>query len=139
MTIDPGPFDMVSTRVVLDPQGSATPKPVTPSFYADLDRDFDGFAGCVLLSKYEFDEAWPSWEIHPKGDEIVYLLFGDVDFVLWSPDGEQTVRVDQPGSFIVVPKGTWHTARPRKPTGMLFVTPGEGTENAEQPPASGAR
>ena len=30
---------------------------------------------------------------------------------------------------VVVPKGTWHTARTSVPTKMLFVTPGQGTEN----------
>ena len=43
------------------------------------------------------------------------------------------VRVSQPGSFDVVPQGTWHTANPHAPTTMLFVTAGEDTENREQP------
>ena len=133
MTTDPGPFDLASTRLILNPEADAIPKAVTPNFYGELDAEFDGFAGHVLISQHEFDEAWPSWEMHPKGDEIVFLLQGDVDFVLWTDAGEKTVRVDRPGSTIVVPKGTWHTARPLKPTTMLFVTPGEGTENAEEP------
>jgi hypothetical protein len=33
------------------------------------------------------------------------------------------------GSYVVVPKGVWHTARTSVATRMLFVTPGEGTEN----------
>jgi len=53
--------------------------------------------------------------------------------VLWIDETEQTLRVNQPGSYVVVPKRTWHTARPRAPTKMLFVTPGEGTLNAETP------
>jgi quercetin dioxygenase-like cupin family protein len=39
------------------------------------------------------------------------------------------VSLTEPGSFVIVPKGTWHTARIAKPTSMLFVTPGEGTQN----------
>jgi mannose-6-phosphate isomerase-like protein (cupin superfamily) len=35
----------------------------------------------------------------------------------------------QPGAFVVVPKGTWHTARTSVRSKMLFVTPGQGTEN----------
>ena len=38
-------------------------------------------------------------------------------------------RLRDPGSYVVVPKGTWHTARTSVPTRMLFMTPGEGTEN----------
>ena len=133
MATHPGPFDLDSTRLILSPAADAIPKAVTPGFYEELDTEFDGFAGHMLVSQHAFDEAWSTWEMHPKGDEVVYLLEGEVDLVLWMDEGERTVRVDSPGSYIVVPKGTWHTARPLKPTTMLFVTPGEGTENAEKP------
>lgn len=133
MTTDPGPFDLDSTRLILSPEANATPKAVTPGFYEELETEFSGFAGHVLVSQHAFGEAWGSWEMHPKGDEIVYLLEGDVDFVLRDGEGERTVRVDRPGTCIVVPKGIWHTARPRKPTAMLFVTPGEGTQIAQEP------
>ena len=52
-----------------------------------------------------FVEAWSTWEMHPAGDEIVYLLSGDVDVVLWTEDGERTVRVSEPGVFAVAPRG----------------------------------
>ena len=135
MATHPGPFDLDSTRLILSPGADATPKAVTPGFYEELDTEFEGFAGHMLVSQHAFDEAWPTWEMHPKGDEVVYLLEGEVDLVLWTDEGEKAVRVDRPGSYIVVPKGTWHTARPLKPTTMLFVTPGEGTLNAEKPGA----
>ena len=35
---------------------------------------------------------------------------------------------DAPGDYVIVPRGTRHTARIRKPARMLFITPGEGTE-----------
>jgi quercetin dioxygenase-like cupin family protein len=41
----------------------------------------------------------------------------------------QVSSLGEPGAFIVVPRGTWHTARISTPTSMLFVTPGQGTEN----------
>ncbi len=135
MEVDPGPYVLDETRVILGPGGDVTAKAVTPNFYAELDQEFGGFKGHVLVSRHAFSEAWGMWEVHPKGDEIVYLISGDVDFVLWTLEGEKTVRVDRPGSCIVVPKGVWHTARPNAPTSMLFITPGEGTQNAESPTA----
>ncbi len=42
---------------------------------------------------------------------------------------------DLRSTFVVVPKNTWHTAKVHAPTMMLFVTPGEGTENRESPGA----
>ena len=42
---------------------------------------------------------------------------------------EDRIHLSERGSYVIVPKSTWHTARTTKPTVMLFVTPGEGTEN----------
>jgi mannose-6-phosphate isomerase-like protein (cupin superfamily) len=120
-------------RVILDARGAATLKDVSPTFYEELDADFGGFKGCVLIQEFTFDEPWPTWEVHPHGDEIVMLLSGDVDFILHEKEGDRVVRVDQPGTYVVVPRGVWHTARPRARTTMLFFTPGEGTLNAESP------
>ena len=133
MTFNPGPHDGATTAVVIAPSGAATVKPMTESFYQELDTEFPDFAGHVLIQRYTFDTPWSSWERHPKGDEYVYLIAGDTDFILWQDGQEVTVRVATPGSFVVVPRNTWHTARPHGPTTMLFVTPGQDTENAERP------
>lgn len=130
MPTDPGPYVLDQTRAILTPELSAIAKDVTPDFYAEL-GDFDGQ---VLISRFAFDEPWPTWEMHPAGDEIVYLLEGDVTLLLRDASGERTLRLSEPGSYVIVPKGAWHTARPNRPTAMLFVTPGAGTENREQPP-----
>ncbi len=132
MPIDPGPYDFNSTRIIMSPSGDATAKTITPRFYEEL-GEFGTFAGHVLISRHDFDEPWPTWEIHPHGDEFVYLLSGDADIVLRTAEGDKTIRVNEPGSYVMVPKGTWHTARPNAPTAMLFVTPGQDTQNKETP------
>ena len=71
--------------------------------------------------------------MHPHGDEVVCLMSGDAEMILATDSGEENFRLDVPGSFVVVPKKTWHTARVHAPTTMLFVTPGEGTKNSESP------
>ena len=133
MPTDPGPYQIDSTRLVLTPGGDALPRAVTPDFFERL-GELGDFAGHVLVMRFDFDEPWSTWEMHPAGDELVYLLSGDVDFHLRGGAREQVVRVDEPGSYVVVPRGVWHTARPHAPTAMLFVTPGQGTENRETPP-----
>ena len=137
MATDPGPHRLDGQRPIFGPDGAVTLKAVTPTFYEDLGRDFGSFAGHALVQSFTFDEPWPTWEVHPNGDEFVYLLSGDVDFVLWREDGEQVVRVDTPGTYVVVPRGIWHTARPHRRTALLFVTPGEGTLNAAHPTDAG--
>ncbi len=115
------------TATVLQPDQTATPIAITPELYEQLGRDFDGFKGRWLMITYQFDKAWPNWERHPAGDEIVYLLSGDVELALHTPSGEKTLRLSRAGEYLIVPKNTWHTARPRAPSHMLFITPGEGT------------
>lgn len=100
---------------------------VTESFWQDLTSRFGDFSGHLLVSCFSFDEDWENWEIHPHGDELVCLLSGDVDFILERNGGRHAVRLNTSGSFVIVPRGTWHTARVRSPSSALFVTPGQGT------------
>ncbi|HTP48068.1 MAG TPA: cupin [Casimicrobiaceae bacterium] len=122
-------LDLASTFVVVEPDHRAVPVAVTPTIYEELDRVFDHFKGRMLVASFSFEADWPSWEIHPAGDEIVCLMSGEATMVLDRGGVEETVRLREPGSFVIVPKGTWHTARTAVPTTMLFVTPGEGTRN----------
>jgi mannose-6-phosphate isomerase-like protein (cupin superfamily) len=116
-----------STFVVLQPDQSAVPVAVTPTLWQELDQRFDNFKGRMLVSCFRFDSDWDTWEMHPAGDEIVCLLSGRVSFEF---EGRGHVgELSKPGEFLIVPRGTWHTARTNVATTMLFVTPGEGTQN----------
>lgn len=116
-----------STFVVVNPDLSATPVAVTPTIWQELDQRFGKFKGRVLVSCFSFDSDWETWEMHPAGDEIVCLLAGRVSFEF---EGRGHVaELTQAGEFVIVPRGTWHTAHTNVPTTMLFVTPGEGTQN----------
>ena len=118
-----------STFVVLQPDQRAALVQNGPGVFEELSRRFAGFKGHVLIATFAFDANWSTWECHPAGDELVCLLEGDVTLVLDRGAAEEQVRLQLPGEYVVVPKGTWHTARTTVPTKMLFVTPGEGTEN----------
>lgn len=131
------PTNMLNeTFAVLGPELAIKPVKVTPSFYTDLDANFNGFKDHVLVSSYDFSEDWSTWEKHPAGDEMVMLLSGSATLILRTPDGDESVALSQPGSYVVVPRDTWHTARVADAAKMLFITPGEGTENRELPPAT---
>jgi mannose-6-phosphate isomerase-like protein (cupin superfamily) len=121
--------DLASTFVVVEPDHRAIPVAVTPTIYEELDRLFDHFKGRLLVASFSFESDWPSWEIHPAGDEIVCLMSGAATMILDRSGGQETVHLRDPGAFVIIPKGTWHTARTSVPTTMLFVTPGEGTQN----------
>lgn len=124
-----GPFDLETTFAVLGPGATAVPIEMTPTFYEDLDRNFDGFRGHHLVSIYAFERDWPSWEMHPAGDEVVCLLSGSARMVFDREGKEEAVTLDKPGTYVIVPKATWHTAKVAKAARMLFITPGEGTQH----------
>jgi len=80
-----------------------------------------------LISEYAFTEDWPTWEMHPEGDEFVYLLSGAVELLLERAGTIEHIAVDGTGA-VVVPRGVWHTAKIRTPSRMLHVTRGAGTQ-----------
>jgi quercetin dioxygenase-like cupin family protein len=121
--------DLASMFVVLQPDQRAALVENAPGVFEELDRRFNGFKGHVLVATFEFDADWPTWERHPAGDELVCLLSGKATLILDHDGAHETVELQSAGEYVLVPKGTWHTARTSVPTTMLFVTPGEGTEN----------
>jgi quercetin dioxygenase-like cupin family protein len=81
--------------------------------------------------------AWPPhWERHPKGDELLHVLEGEVELELLRQGGRRERTLVRAGSFFVVPRGCWHRPIQRKPVVMLYVTPSEGTEATfeDEPP-----
>jgi mannose-6-phosphate isomerase-like protein (cupin superfamily) len=121
--------DLASTFVVLQPDQRAALVQSAPGVFEELDRRFSGFKGHVLVAVFAFDADWSTWERHPAGDELVCLLSGRATLVLDQNGKHHAVELKKPGEYVLVPKGTWHTARTKVATNMLFVTPGEGTEN----------
>ncbi len=118
---------------VLKPDLGVDLAPVTPTIYQELDAKYDNFKSHTLVSIHNFESDWNVWERHPAGDEIVVLISGSATLTIRKDDGVAVETLSQPGSFVVVPRNTWHTAETSEPTRMLFLTPGEGTEHSENP------
>ena len=129
----PGPHDLEQQRVLLATSGDMEIRKVTPTFFQELVRDHEE-QGSSLISTFSFDAPWGVWEMHPRGDEFVFLLSGDTDFILHDGSRETgRLRINRPGDYLLVPRSVWHTAQPHAPTSLLFVTPGDGTLNADEP------
>jgi mannose-6-phosphate isomerase-like protein (cupin superfamily) len=123
-------FDLAQTFVSLGADGRTVPMEVNERFWSDLEAGQIGAGPGRLLSLFAFDASWDVWEMHPHGDEIVLLLEGAAEMTLERPNGElEAVRLDTAGAYVLIERGTWHTARTDRPTRMLFVTDGEGTEH----------
>lgn len=115
--------------VVLSPDKKATIEHSDSGLYERLDEKYGGFAGHELISCHEFTTDWPSWEVHPHGDEIVILLSGSTTFQLQLESDITTVDLSEQGQYVVVPQGVWHTAKTREFAKLLFITPGQNTQN----------
>ncbi len=61
-------------------------------------------------------------EMHPDGDEVLYLISGRVNVVFLDSD-EYDVEV-LPGDGLVVPKGVWHRVDIIEPSQIVYMTPG---------------
>lgn len=123
-------FDLSATYLRLRPDASVEPLAVDNTFWQRISSGQLGdFHNEFLVAGGNYDKDWPMWEMHPNGDEVVYLLAGSATFVLQHAQGTVSVELKKPGEYLIVPKGTWHTAKFREATQMLFVTPGEGTQH----------
>jgi mannose-6-phosphate isomerase-like protein (cupin superfamily) len=67
-------------------------------------------------------------EMHPDGDEVLYLISGKVEVVLEMPDGVETLAI-APGQGCVIPKGVWHRVNLLETSQLFHVTPGPGGEH----------
>jgi mannose-6-phosphate isomerase-like protein (cupin superfamily) len=129
-----GPHRIETTYVHLGPDGTSIPIDVTASFWEELGSGtFAHLGPGRLVSQFRYAENWTSWEMHPHGEELVCLLAGAVDLILSQDGTQESVSLKDPGSFVIVPRGTWHTANVHEPSSMLFITPGEGTEHRARP------
>jgi mannose-6-phosphate isomerase-like protein (cupin superfamily) len=87
----------------------------------------DGAEG-RLVAMHTFTESWPTWEVHPKGHELVVCTAGRM-VLHQEVDGDiRTVELG-PGQAVVNPPGVWHTADVDESATALFITAGLGTEN----------
>lgn len=82
-----------------------------------------------LVSLYDFDQSWDSWEMHPVGDELVVCLAGSVVLIQEKPDGSFHAEPLGPGEYAVNSAGTWHTMDVASAATALFVTAGKGTQH----------
>lgn len=121
------PFHPQTSYVSLGTTGDATLLPGGDAFWSLPESEMTALGTNWLISEYEFSADWPTWEMHPHGDEFVYLLSGSVDLVLDEPGGARTLRLRGTGA-VLVPRGVWHTAKVQTTSRMLHVTLGAGTE-----------
>ncbi|MCB9898246.1 MAG: cupin domain-containing protein [Planctomycetes bacterium] len=61
-------------------------------------------------------------EVHPDGDEILYVISGRVR-VVGESDPDAALELG-PGEACIVPRGEWHRVHILEPTKLVHLTPG---------------
>jgi mannose-6-phosphate isomerase-like protein (cupin superfamily) len=68
------------------------------------------------------EDAPHNGEMHPNGDEFLYVISGQVRVTWDSAPGDELLL--GPGQACIVPKGEWHKVAILEKTQLLHMTPG---------------
>ena len=72
------------------------------------------------------ENAPHSGEMHPDGDEVLYLVSGRVLVTLETKPIQKIEMI--PGDGLIVPRGVWHTVDIIEPSQIVYVTPGPNNQ-----------
>lgn len=122
-------FDLFNTFVHMREGGALSTIEVNERFWQELmtGARTDLNEGW-LIAAFRMTENSPAWEMHPAGEEFLYLLSGAMDIVMQDGGGERTVHL-RAGTACIVPRGTWHKQIVHEPSDLLGITFGKGTEH----------
>ncbi|MCC6203314.1 MAG: cupin domain-containing protein [Gammaproteobacteria bacterium] len=130
-------IDLAQNYLLLQPEGSANLLPGGRDFWTQLmsghppNPDIQMLLASEhgrLLSVLIMEADWANWEMHPAGDEILFMLDGQATFLLELADGVREIEL-VPGRALVMPRGVWHTAKVRRPARLLAITAGHGSQH----------
>ena len=88
----------------------------------------DGAEG-RLVSMHAFTKSWDTWEMHPRGSEVVLCTAGSMTLHQEKADGSASTVTLRAGQYAVNEPGTWHTADVDGEATALFITAGLGTQH----------
>ena len=127
-----GPKKLAENMIHLGLGATAEPQPpfTGMEWYADYGERVasDGAEG-RLVSQHSFTEGWPSWEMHPKGAEVVLCTEGSMVLTQEFPHGRIEKVTLGAGEYAINPPGVWHIADVESSATAVFITAGEGTEH----------
>jgi len=121
-------FDLSQSTVGLFRDGTSDVAGNSPG----APRRVDGF---VVGAPVMVRNAPHSGELHPDGDEVLFLVSGRVEVILEKDSGEIVVELT-PGHAFVVAKGLWHRVNVLEPSQILHITP--GPRSAHRPLRAGS-
>lgn len=90
---------------------------------ADPGVSFEG----LTIGIARMDRSAPhGGEMHPDGDEFLYLIDGRARVVVETEPLEKVEIV--PGDALIVPRGIWHRVEILEPSEIFYATPGSNNQ-----------
>ncbi len=112
-------FNPKNQTVAIDRDLTAEAMPARP----DPAIPVDGYTfGVATMSENSPHDG----EMHPDGDEVLYLISGKVRVTLETDPVQELDML--PGDGMIVPKGIWHRVDIVEPSQIVYLTPGPGGE-----------
>lgn len=112
-------FDPATHVIGMSSRMQATTLPEQP----DPPLPFDGLTiGVATMA----ENSPHSGEMHPDGDEVLYLVSGRAN-VVFLDDPVDDIELG-PGSGLVVPQGMWHRVDILEPSRIVYATPGPNNQ-----------
>ena len=115
----PRRFDTTTHTIGLDRDFNASEYPEQPDPPIPVEGATFGVASMSENSPH-------GGEMHPDGDEVLYLISGRAN-VVFVEDDEENIEM-RPGDGLVVPRGMWHRVDILEPCQIVYVTPGPNNE-----------
>src|SRR5688500_9917079 len=97
--------DLTQVYLLLATNGKIAKLEGGDKFWNLSGEELDKIGENWLITEFSFEEDWKSWEMHPNGEEIVYLLSGAMDLILKKGENRQTIELREKG-LIVIPRET---------------------------------
>jgi mannose-6-phosphate isomerase-like protein (cupin superfamily) len=113
--IKPISFDPTLVAVALSHELRASTIAETPDPPVPVDGATFGVASMSENSPHD-------GEMHPDGDEVLYLISGRIRIVF--PDDPLEDILVLPGRGLIVPRGMWHRVDILEPSQIAYLTPG---------------
>lgn len=111
------------------PGGGHAPHAKAAEFFTKAGKDLDMTQGRAL-SLHEVNAPqnvhYPTWEMHPPGDELLIVASGALS-VEFRNGGTIRTAHSSPRSAFVVPAGSWHRLMVNEPSVLLAITPPHNT------------
>ena len=119
-------FDLTERHAHFNEDGSVT-LVEAQKLWSMPETEINEQFGRLLVSAFSFNENWATWEMHPRGDELVYLTSGQATLILRQNSGDVAIQM-RAGSGYLIPAGIWHTAHTSETCLLMVVTRGKDTQ-----------